>query len=93
MVYSFLNLGWSDAVDVGVVAFLLWALIAWTRRVHATQSLLGLGFLGLFYLVALQLELQLTAWIFQGFSPMSAKRLVFKEHAIMAMATFEQCRI
>ena len=67
MLYSFLNLGWSDAVDVGVVTFLLWALIAWTRRVHATQSLLGLGFLGLFYLVSLQLELQLTAWIFQGF--------------------------
>ena len=28
---------------------------------------LGLGFLGLLYLVALQFELQLTAWIFQGF--------------------------
>ena len=34
---------------------------------RANLALLGLGIIGLFYLVALQLELQLTAWIFQSF--------------------------
>ena len=31
------------------------------------MALLGLAFLGVFYLIAQQFELQLTAWIFQGF--------------------------
>jgi uncharacterized protein (TIGR00159 family) len=34
---------------------------------HARMALLGLAFLGIFYLLARQFELQLTAWIFQGF--------------------------
>ena len=34
---------------------------------QADIAVVGLGFLGLFYLAALQLELQLTAWIFQAF--------------------------
>ena len=34
---------------------------------QANLALIGLAFLGLLYLIALQLELQLTAWIFQGF--------------------------
>ena len=64
---SLLEIGFADVVDVGVVGVLLWALIAWARRVHATLALLGMAFLGGLYLAALQLELQLTAWIFQGF--------------------------
>ncbi|SVA90921.1 uncharacterized protein METZ01_LOCUS143775, partial [marine metagenome] len=67
MLDTLLKIGLIDFVDVLVVGLLLWALIAWMRRVRADLALLGLGFLGLFYLVALQLELQLTAWIFQGF--------------------------
>lgn len=57
----------KDLVDVAVVGLLLWGAIAWARRVHAILALVGLSFLGLFYLAALQLELQLTAWFFQGF--------------------------
>ncbi len=57
----------KDVVDVAVVGLLLWGAIAWARRVHAILALVGLSFLGLFYLLALQLELQLTAWFFQGF--------------------------
>lgn len=57
----------KDLVDVAVVGLLLWGAIAWARRVHAILALVGLSFLGLFYLAALQLELQLTAWLFQGF--------------------------
>ena len=67
MLGSLLEIGWDELADVGVVSLLLWALMAWARRVHASLALLGLGFLGVFYLLALQLELQLTAWFFQGF--------------------------
>jgi len=67
MLDSLLEIGLTDVVDVAVVGLLLWALIAWMRRVRANLALLGLAFLGLFYLVALQFELQMTAWIFQGF--------------------------
>ena len=67
MLGSLLEIGWGEVADVGVVSLLLWALMAWARRVHASLALLGLGFLGVFYLFALQLELQLTAWFFQGF--------------------------
>ena len=57
----------NDLVDVVVVGCLLWGLVVWTRRVHARMALLGLAFLGVFYLIARQFDLQLTAWIFQGF--------------------------
>ena len=67
MLGSLLEIGLDEIADVGVVSLLLWALMAWARRVHASLALLGLGFLGVFYLIALQLELQLTAWFFQGF--------------------------
>ena len=67
MLGSLLEIGWGEVADVAVVSLLLWALMAWARRVHASLALLGLGFLGVFYLLALQLELQLTAWFFQGF--------------------------
>ena len=67
MLGSLLEIGWGELADVGVVSLLLWALMAWARRVHASLALLGLGFLGVLYLLALQLELQLTAWFFQGF--------------------------
>ena len=67
MLNSLLEIGFADVVDVVVVGLMLWALIAWSRRVRANLALLGLAFLGAFYLIALQLELRLTAWLFQGF--------------------------
>ncbi|MBT5805580.1 MAG: adenylate cyclase, partial [Gemmatimonadetes bacterium] len=62
-----LDIAPTDFVDIAVVGLLLWGLVAWTRRVHARMALIGLAFLGAFYLMARQFELQLTAWIFQGF--------------------------
>ena len=62
-----LHISPTDIVDIAVVGLLLWGLVAWTRRVHTRMALLGLAFLGVFYLIAQQFELQLTAWIFQGF--------------------------
>ncbi len=62
-----LDIDLKNLADIAVVSLLIWGAITWARRVHAILALIGLGFLGLFYLAALQLELQLTAWIFQAF--------------------------
>ena len=67
MLDPLLKISLTDAVDILFVSLLIWAIIAWMRHVRANLALLGLGIIGLFYLVALQLELQLTAWIFQSF--------------------------
>lgn len=66
--YDFLHyIHLKDLIDIFVVGLLIWGAIAWARRVHAILALVGLLFIWLFYLAAMQLELQLTAWFFQGF--------------------------
>ncbi|MEW6752738.1 MAG: diadenylate cyclase [Candidatus Latescibacterota bacterium] len=57
----------TNVIDVAAVGLLLWALIAWSRRMHATLAVVGLVLLGLLYLAAQYLQLRMTAWIFQGF--------------------------
>ncbi len=57
----------ADAIDVVIVALLLTAGIVWLRRSRALLALLGLGGLGIVYAVARELELELTAWVLQGF--------------------------
>jgi uncharacterized protein (TIGR00159 family) len=57
----------SDAVDVAIVAILLWMLIVWLRTTRARFAAVGLAILTGLYLLAQQLELQLTVWLFQGF--------------------------
>ena len=54
----------KDLIDICVVGLLIWGAIAWARRVHAILALVGLLFIWLFYLAAMQLT-QLTAWFFQ----------------------------
>jgi uncharacterized protein (TIGR00159 family) len=56
-----------DLLDIAVVALLLWVMIAWFRRSRARFALLGLAALGAVYLLADQLEMQLTATLLQGF--------------------------
>src|SRR5262245_61437702 len=46
---------------------LAYAAIDWLRRARADLALVGIGILGIIYLLARQLGLGLTAWIFQGF--------------------------
>jgi uncharacterized protein (TIGR00159 family) len=58
---------WNDVVDVLLVAALLWAALVWLRRSRARLALGGLAILGGVYLVARQLDLELTVWILQGF--------------------------
>jgi len=60
-----LHLG--DVADVAIVTFLLWMLIVWLRRTRGRFALIGLGIVFALYLVAQQLGLQLTVWLFQGF--------------------------
>ena len=60
-----LHLG--DLIDVAIVTLLLWMLIVWLRRTRGRFALIGLGIVFALYLVAQQLGLQLTVWLFQGF--------------------------
>ena len=61
------ELRFSDAADVAIVAILLWMLIVWLRTTRARFAAVGLAILTGLYLLAQQLELQLTVWLFQGF--------------------------
>lgn len=58
---------WTDAVDVVLVAAILWTAYAWLRRTRSRLAMLGVVFLTGIYLAARQLGLQLTVWILQGF--------------------------
>jgi uncharacterized protein (TIGR00159 family) len=57
----------TDFVDIGVVALLIWLGITWFRRTQARLALMGLSILGGVYLGARILGLEVTAWILQGF--------------------------
>jgi uncharacterized protein (TIGR00159 family) len=54
-------------VDVTIVALMLWAALAWLRRARARIALAGVAIAAAAFLVARQLELQMTVWILQGF--------------------------
>lgn len=56
-----------DVLDVLLVSMLFYLVIVWMRRARAGLPLVGMAILGGVYLAARQLELHLTAWIFQGF--------------------------
>ncbi len=57
-----------DVVDIAVASLLFWGAIWWLRRTRALLAFLGLSILAAVYLAAEQLQLHLTAWIFQGFA-------------------------
>src|SRR5262245_61499103 len=56
-----------DALDVLIVAAIVFAGIVWLRRSRARFAALGIAFTALLYLIVSRLEFQLTAWILQGF--------------------------
>lgn len=66
----------ADAIDIALVAVLVFAAIVWIRDARAHLALLGIGILLGVYLVARQVGLQLFAWIFQGFFAVSLVLLV-----------------
>src|SRR5258706_6082416 len=63
----FFEMGPTDVIDIIVAASIAYALIAWIRRTQAAQVAAGILILGIVYLAARAFDLQLTAWMFQGF--------------------------
>lgn len=57
----------ADVVDIVLVTTLVSTAVVWIRRTQAALVAIGILLLGLLYLAARALGLQLTAWIFQGF--------------------------
>src|SRR4051812_35108551 len=57
----------SDVIDILFVGILLYTAMVWLRTTRAAFVLRGIFVLAVIYLIARQFELQLTAWIFQGF--------------------------
>ncbi len=64
---TLLNLRFLDVADMAMVAALLWSVMVLLRRTRARVALIGLTILGVVYLFARQLGLQVTAGILQGF--------------------------
>jgi len=58
---------WSDFVDVILVTVLVYTGLVWIRRTQAALVATGILILGAVYLAARAFDLQLMAWIFQGF--------------------------
>jgi uncharacterized protein (TIGR00159 family) len=63
----FLEVGLADVVDIVVVTGLVSAVLGLIRRTQAGFVAIGILIVGALYIVARALDLQLTAWIFQGF--------------------------
>jgi len=67
MLTPFLNIGIADIADILVVAVLLYTAIAFLKQTRAAFVIRGIFVLAAIYIFARYLDLQLTAWIFQGF--------------------------
>ncbi len=63
----FLEIGLADIIDIVIVTALVTAILTLVRRTHAGFVAIGILIVAALYVVARALNLQLTAWIFQGF--------------------------
>jgi len=61
--------GWRDALDVLIVAFLIYQLLLFIRGTHAVQMALGAMVLVLVYWVSSLLDLETVNWILRTFLP------------------------
>src|SRR5690606_20870012 len=57
---------WTELLDIALVACAFYVAIAWLRTAKAGRAILGALTIGAVYLAALEMRLQLTAWIFQA---------------------------
>ena len=57
----------AEIVDIIFVAVLLYTAIVWARQTRAAFVVRGILILGGIYIIARYLDLQMTAWVFQGF--------------------------
>jgi diadenylate cyclase len=56
-----------EITDIFVVAILLYTAVVWAQRTRAALVVRGILVFGAIYIIARYLDLQMTAWIFQGF--------------------------
>jgi uncharacterized protein (TIGR00159 family) len=56
-----------EVIDIIVVATLLYTAVVWAQRTRAALVVRGILVFGGIYIIARYLDLQMTAWIFQGF--------------------------
>ena len=63
----FPTITFGEVVDIIFVAVLLYTAIVWARRTRAAFVVRGILILGGIYIIARYLDLQMTAWVFQGF--------------------------
>jgi len=67
MLTPFFNIGLADVADILVVAVLLYTATAWLKETRAAFIIRGIFILAAIYIIARYFDLQLTAWLFQGF--------------------------
>ena len=63
------NLTWLDAIDILIVAFIIFQLLLFLRGTHAVQIVLGGAVLVLLYWTAKWLDLQTVNWLLQTLLP------------------------
>jgi uncharacterized protein (TIGR00159 family) len=67
MFFHISDIGLADLFDIAFVTVLLYVAFVWVRQTRAFFVATGFVILGLVYIIAKSFDLQLTAWIFQGF--------------------------
>jgi uncharacterized protein (TIGR00159 family) len=77
----FVQVRFVDVVDIALVTAIIYTSLVWIRRTQAWLVAAGMLILGAVYVVARTLELQLTAWIFQG---------VFAVFLVMIVVIFQE---
>jgi uncharacterized protein (TIGR00159 family) len=67
LINPFPTITFAEVIDIIFVAILLYTAIVWAQRTRAAFVVRGIVILGAIYLTARYLDLQMTAWVFQGF--------------------------
>jgi uncharacterized protein (TIGR00159 family) len=55
----------QDIIDIVIMTFLVYQLYSWFKNTRALQVVIGLGFLGILYVVTKNLGLFMTSWVLQ----------------------------
>ena len=61
--FSFIR--WQDVADIIIMSFLVYQLYGWFKNTKAFQVVIGLGSLGVIYLITKNLGFYMTSWILQ----------------------------
>src|SRR4029453_16687694 len=67
MLNPFFNIRIADIIDILFVATMFYTASVWVKKTPAAVIVRGLFILVAVYIIARQIGLELTAWIFQGF--------------------------